>query len=285
MLGAGVDGVTICAARTAAAALIKLISFPPTTASPPNCADGSSAAQEDCSPTEHRSGRRRLPSPPPCGVETSEACSWGSGARVTCTGVHGLAGIREHRRLSGDLPAGRDVPIGVQPATQKHLASPFAKISSMESVVPPRSEGRIAIVTNVERGMRWTRRRAGRSALARGRRSRVVLTPRRWRQVGDNASHCTGDSGKKARTLGRARRKPLKPLRREGRTDPPTPVVTSVCFHFLHTDRGCSGHPAFPAPSLEGRVAPSCFRADEFSFLARAHCAARTRRCELLRPR
>src|SRR6201999_3190378 len=49
----------------------------------------------------------------------------------------------------------------------------------------------------------------------RGRRSRVVLTPRRWRQVGDNASHYADDSGKKARSLGRARRKPLKPLRRE----------------------------------------------------------------------
>src|SRR5690348_4116061 len=92
-----------------------------------------------------------------------------------------------------------------------------------------------------------------------GRRSRVVLTPRRWRQARDDASHHTGDGGNKARSPGRARSKPLKPLRREGRIDPPTPVVTSVCFHFLHTDRGCSGHPAFPAPSLEGRTVPSVF--------------------------
>src|SRR6185437_15205537 len=69
-------------------------------------------------------------------------------------------------------------------------------------------------------------------------------------------AHCTDDGGNKARSPRRARRKPLKPLRREGRSDPPTPVVTSVCFHFLHTDRGCSGHPAFPAPSLEGRARP-----------------------------
>src|ERR1700730_10412514 len=48
-----------------------------------------------------------------------------------------------------------------------------------------------------------------------GRRSRVVLTPRRWRQACGRYS--AGDGGKKARSPGRARRKPLKPLRREGR--------------------------------------------------------------------
>jgi hypothetical protein len=48
-----------------------------------------------------------------------------------------------------------------------------------------------------------------------GRRSRVVLTPRRWRQVGGRDS--AGDGGNKARSPGRARNKLLKPLRREGR--------------------------------------------------------------------
>ena len=45
----------------------------------------------------------------------------------------------------------------------------------------------------------------------RGRRSRVVLTPRRWRQVG--GSNSAGDGDNKARSPGRARRKPLKPSR------------------------------------------------------------------------
>jgi hypothetical protein len=54
----------------------------------------------------------------------------------------------------------------------------------------------------------------------------VVLTPRRWRQVArgacwpDRVRHVTsprGDGGKRARSPGRARRTPLKPLRREGR--------------------------------------------------------------------
>src|SRR5947209_846883 len=78
-------------------------------------------------------------------------------------------------------------------------------------------EGRLAIVTN-----------AGRDAvdadgafdeqLQSGRRSRVVLMPRRWHQVGGGIS--ADDSGKKARSLGRARRKPLKPLRGECRVKP-----------------------------------------------------------------
>jgi hypothetical protein len=56
--------------------------------------------------------------------------------------------------------------------------------------------------------------------IARGRRSRVVLTPRRWRQVLEKQASCKllgGDGGKQARSPGRARNKPLKPLRREGR--------------------------------------------------------------------
>src|SRR5580693_3143616 len=39
-----------------------------------------------------------------------------------------------------------------------------------------------------------------------------------------------------------------KPLRREGRIAPSSPVVPSPCF-FMHGGRGCGGHPAFPAPS------------------------------------
>ena len=48
------------------------------------------------------------------------------------------------------------------------------------------------------------------SAPESGRRSRVVLTPRRWRQVARNDPR--GDGGNKARSPGRARRKPLKPF-------------------------------------------------------------------------
>jgi hypothetical protein len=57
------------------------------------------------------------------------------------------------------------------------------------------------------------------------------------------------DGGKRARSPGRARRKPLKPLRREGR------LIRHTCGDYrvlptLHAGRGCTGHPVFPAPSL-----------------------------------
>jgi hypothetical protein len=51
-----------------------------------------------------------------------------------------------------------------------------------------------------------------------GRRSRVVLMPRRWHQV--SRINPRGDGGKQARSPGRARRKPLKPLRGECRVNP-----------------------------------------------------------------
>jgi hypothetical protein len=47
----------------------------------------------------------------------------------------------------------------------------------------PLKRGVCAIVTDVGCGMRWTRACQRRMTLIRGRRSRVVLTPRRWRQV------------------------------------------------------------------------------------------------------
>jgi hypothetical protein len=125
--------------------------------------------------------------------------------------------------------------------------------------------------------MRWTRahqarirdRRAGQKPVSdqtarrrmmrpSGRRSRVVLTPRRWRQGGGRhlcptglleVLHSAGDGGKQARSPGRARSKPLKPLRAG---TPGVPVcLRSIPVCFLQCTRGCgcSGHPAFPTPS------------------------------------
>ena len=80
-----------------------------------------------------------------------------------------------------------------------------------------------------------------------GRRSRMVLAPRRWRQVGGDASHHADDGGKKARSPGRLRisRKTIA----QGRPDdPPVPVVLPRAFFCTRTMGAC-GHPAFPAPS------------------------------------
>ena len=89
-----------------------------------------------------------------------------------------------------------------------------------------------------------------------GRRSRVVLTPRRWRQV--SWSLPRSDGGKRARSPGRARSKPLKPLRGECRMlSGASAVNTRAHTYYPQRARGCGciGHPAFPAPSdLLGRL-------------------------------
>src|SRR5712691_6003230 len=64
-----------------------------------------------------------------------------------------------------------------------------------------------------------------------------------------------GDGGKRARSPGRARRKPLKPLRAGTSGDSGVLVVTRVRSTNTKCTRGrgCNGHPAFPTPSLGGR--------------------------------
>jgi hypothetical protein len=113
--------------------------------------------------------------------------------------------------------AGLPIGVRVQPPLQKFLPSLLTQITCISFAIPSHTKGRFAIVTDVGHGMRWTRVTLLTRAQPCGRRSRVVLTPRRWRQVGDDASHHAGDGGKQARSPGRARRKPLKPLRGECR--------------------------------------------------------------------
>jgi len=94
--------------------------------------------------------------------------------------------------------------------------------------------------------MRWTRY-VTRRMTYRVRRNRAVLAPRRWRQVGDDASHHADDGGKRARSPGRPRisRKTIA----QGRpVAPAEPVVLPRAFCCTRT-MGASRHPAFPAPS------------------------------------
>ncbi len=166
--------------------------------------------------------------------------------------------------------------------------------------------------------MRWTRqrrargrdRRAGRkirerSSSARderrccGRRSRVVLTPvagvkSRGGFVGPTGrvkpSNSRGDGDKKELVAGEITKETVKTIAQGRPDDPPTPVVTTVCFLPLHTGHGCGGHPAFPAPSLFrgtrlqhqlGRIAPRARRhIDRHSGAMRKH---RTRNLEIPR--
>jgi hypothetical protein len=137
-------------------------------------------------------------------------------------------------------------------------------------------EGRIAIVTDVGREMRWTRQHWARLVACderscSGRRSRVVLTPRCWRQVG--GSHSADDGGKQARSPGRARRKPLKPLRGECRVFSGVTVVTCLrAFYFCTQGCGRIERPAFPAPSVEGRALPSWGSAAPSEFRKAGRC-------------
>ena len=87
--------------------------------------------------------------------------------------------------------------------------------------------------------------------------------PRRWHQRGDDASHHAGDGGKKARSPGRARKKPLKPFAQGMPGKSGEPVVTTSCV-FLTRNCGCASgarHSLRPL-ILEGR------------------CFSKTRACE-----
>jgi hypothetical protein len=94
----------------------------------------------------------------------------------------------------------------------------------------------------------------------RGRPNRVVLTPRRWRQAlrrhvgptGRGHSIFAGDGGKRARSPGRARHKPLKPLRRECR------VFRGTCGFYpvlstLHRGLRVQRAPGVPCALYFGR--------------------------------
>src|SRR6202043_4184163 len=107
--------------------------------------------------------------------------------------------------------------------------------------------------------------------LARGRRSRVVLTPRRRRQVGER--DFTGDGDKKARSPGRARNKLLKPSRAGMPVDPGATVVTNSCaFYTLRTRLRVQRAPGIPR-ALFGARTPSFL--GETIGITRAHGVAR----------
>jgi hypothetical protein len=162
-----------------------------------------------------------------------------------------IRGCRKPRisRCSCGLRA--DVPDG-----QITCPAPFAKTFPFSlvanhfiSLVVSSHRGAIAIVTNAGRDAVDARVRLTMRAF-RGRRSRVVLTPRRWRQM--SGKHAADDGDNKARSPGRARRKPLKPLRAgmPGETGEPT-VTTLVWFYFFPREAaGASSTRHSPRPLL-----------------------------------
>jgi hypothetical protein len=84
-------------------------------------------------------------------------------------------------------------------------------------------EGRVAIVTNVGCGMRWTRRCARRAQIVAdgqvvwSRSPDAGIKPARWRCRPQRPTRCAGDGGYQARHTGESAKQPLKPLRGECR--------------------------------------------------------------------
>src|SRR5258708_36354585 len=138
---------------------------------------------------------------------------------------HDASGNRpsEHRPVHFECMSGtelssngsRDQPVGqitscfpkwpVQPPLQKYFPSRLTQIKSIILAVSSHMRG-VSRSSRTRGGMRWTRAAPKTRALTCGRRSRVVLTPRRRRQV--LREDARDDGHKQARSPGRARNKP-----------------------------------------------------------------------------
>src|SRR5579864_5948174 len=133
------------------------------------------------------------------------------------------------------------------------------QIRCISRPIPHPSGGALRIVTDVGWGMRWTRAAPKTTALAaRTAKSCGPDAPTLASSLGGVTPH-GGDGGKKARSPGRARYKPLKPLRREGRTDPVNLWRLRSCalFYFAHEASGALATRLSLRP-LSSRVNGSC---------------------------
>ena len=160
----------------------------------------------------------------------------------------------------------------VQCSLRKYSAFAVGQISDFNWRVSPDERG---VRTSRTRGeMRWTRRWRRRAQAARVRRSRVVLTPRCWRQLGGKCP--AGDGGKRA--VHRGEHEVSRKATAQGRPGCSACTCMLVCAFLVRNctrDRGCSVHPVFPAPSIfEGanEVANLGRRRREIAKLYPRHC-------------
>src|ERR1700678_2299465 len=150
-------------------------------------------------------------------------------------------------RIEGKFCRGINVIWVVQSPSQKYSGSLLTQITSISFASRPNTEGRFAIVTNVGHGMRWTQA----ALLTR------ALCLRTAKSCGPDASMVgvksaelsAGDGDKQARSPGRARRKPLKPLRAGMPGDPGATVVTNArAFYSTRAAAGATGTRHSPLP-------------------------------------
>jgi hypothetical protein len=172
------------------------------------------------------------------------------------------------------LPDGQISGLAVQSCWQKYSASRFTQI---KSITPPSrsEEGRWPSSRTLERDAVDAGGAKDEGATC-GRLSRVVLTPRRWRQVGGIPA---GDGGKQARSPGRARNRPLKPLRAGMPGDSGDLAVTMLVWFifFPREAAGAAGTRHSPRPLLgEGCMhnsgASRRGNADVYLKLEQRHC-------------
>ncbi len=197
--------------------------------------------------------------------------------------------------LPSDLPDGRGVENPVQSPLQKYFASPVGQIISTNSRHPTPQQGRIAIVTDagwdaVDAAAfcaQWDRRAGrktcersparGREMLQRTAKSCGPDTPTLVSSLrscvgptGLRQNISAGDGGKRARSPGRVRHKPLKPLRAGMPGDSGVLVYSCAFYQFkAHTRPRVQRAPGIPH---------ALFRANG-PCTTRAHCAAGTRNC------
>jgi hypothetical protein len=106
--------------------------------------------------------------------------------------------------------------------------------------------------------MRWTRTTLLTRACACGRRSRVVLMPRRWHQAPEKQAF-RGRRWQTSPVTGESAKETVKTIARGMPDVSGVTVVTNACA-FYHCTRGCgrAERPAFPAPSdSRGRNEPA----------------------------
>jgi len=82
-----------------------------------------------------------------------------------------------------DLPVVRIYRILVKPVIEKYFAFPEARIRCIAASSRPLQEGVSRSSRHVGCGMRWSQPYRRTSDAGCGRRNRVVLAPRRWRQA------------------------------------------------------------------------------------------------------
>src|SRR5216683_4941671 len=127
---------------------------------------------------------------------------------------------RIHLRQKSNFSSRFNPILPVQSCREKYSDFVFSEIGVPCSRPALDQEGRFAIVTNVERGMRWThiaeRNPCADERCLCGRRSRVVLALRRRRQGREDALASHGRRWQPSMVTEESAKETVKPLRREG---------------------------------------------------------------------